>query len=386
MLSSVCKNEHIDQKARSLDRAFCLHKNLQITLLNDTLETIMTKVEIQKLDHSEIELTGSIPAEVFDANRAQAISNLGKDIELQGFRKGHVPENLLVKHIGEHHILEEMAEITIGKEYRTIVIENNIDPIGRPEVSITKMALGNPLEFKIKVAVMPQVTLGDYKKAAAEANNKKIAVDVTDADVEETVTEIRNMYGKHNHTHAEGEEHTEGEEIPLPEFNDEFVKQLGDFSNVDDFKAKLRENIRLEKEHKEEDKRRFEMMEKITNDASIDLPRIIVEAELNKMIAEFRTDVERMGMSFDTYLEHSKKTEEDVRKDLEKEAERKAKYQLVLNKIAQEEKIVADHDEVHAQIDALMKQYPNANKNSVHVYVESNIVNKKVFEFLGTQK
>ncbi|MCK5026911.1 MAG: hypothetical protein KAS07_00680 [Candidatus Pacebacteria bacterium] len=348
----------------------------------------MTKVDIKKLDNSEIEIIGKIPADLFDKNREQAIKDLGKNVELQGFRKGHVPEKVLEKHLGEHSILEEMAEITIGKEYKNIIIENKLDPISRPNVAITKMAIGNPLEFKIKLTVMPEVILGDYKKAASEAYKEEIKVTVDDKDVENTIEEIRRMHAGNSSQQKEVEEKNEGDnkEPELPEFNDEFVKTLGDFKDIADFKNKLKENIKLEKERKESDKKRIEMMEKIITDANITLPHIIVEAELNKMLAQFRTDVERMGMKFEDYLKNSKKTEEEIRKEFEKEAEKKAKIQLSLNKIAIEEKLTVDHEKVHKQVDVLAKQYPDANKEQLHVYVESTLTNQKTLEFLENQR
>ena len=349
----------------------------------------MKKVDIKKLENSEIEIVGVIPADLFDKNREQAIKNLGQNVELQGFRKGHVPEKVLEKHIGEHSILEEMAEITIGKEYKNIIIENKLDPISRPDVAITKMAVGNPLEFKIKVTVMPEVKLGDYKKAAKEAYSKEVKVTVDDKDVENTIEEIRKMHAANPLPQEEKpteEEKADKKEVKLPEFNDDFVKTLGDFKDVSDFKKKLKENIQQEKERKESDKKRIEMMEKIISESKIDIPNIIVEAELNKMLAQFRTDVERMGMKFEDYLKSSKKNEEEIRKDFEKEAEKKAKIQLALNKIAVEEKLTVDHQEVHKQVEALAKQYPDASKEQLHVYVESTLTNQKTLEFLEKQK
>ncbi len=348
----------------------------------------MTKVDIKKLENSEIEIVGEIPTDIFNKNREQAIRNLGQNVELQGFRKGHVPEKVLEKHVGEHAILEEMAEITIGKEYKNIIIDNKLDPISKPEVAITKMAMGNPLGFKIKVTVMPEVTLGDYRKAAINAHSKEVKVVVDDKDIENTIEEIRKMHAVNSSQQkdAEGKGDKEQKEPKLPEFNDEFVKTLGDFKNVADFKKKLGENIKLEKERKEVDKIRIEMMEDIISDAKITIPRIIVEAELNKMLAQFKTDVEKMGMKFEDYLKSSKKNEEEIRKDFEKEAEKKAKIQLALNKIAVEEKLTVDHEEIHKQVDILAKQYPEASKEQLHVYVESTLTNQKTLEFLENQK
>lgn len=349
--------------------------------------------EIKKLEHSEVEIVGSIPAETFDKNRSQAIANLGKDIELQGFRKGHVPENMLVAHIGEHAVLEEMAELTIAKEYRNIILENKLDPIGRPGVSITKMAMGNPLEFKVTVAVMPEIILGDYKKIAKQISGKKEVVTVSSEEVDTTITEIQKMRARNMqpaHQHEEGVEHKSGNEkeehLSLPELTDDYVKELGDFTDVTDFKKKLEANILLEKEKKAEDERRVEMINTIIKDSKIDVPKIIIESEQNKMLAEFKSDLERVGMSFEEYIKNAKKTEEEIWKDFGKNAEQKAKFQLILNQIAKDEKISADEKLVQEQCESILKQYPNANKDNVRVYVESNLTNQKVIQFLEGEK
>ncbi len=386
-------------------------------------------VEIKKLENSEVEIVGEIPAELFDKNRGQAIKNLSKNIELPGFRKGHVPEAMLTKHIGEKAIMEEMAEITIGKEYKNIIIENKLDPISRPQVGITKIATGNPLGFTIKITVMPEIELGDYKKIAKEAYASQEKIEVNDKEVEDTIEEIRKSYAKRSAAVNENkgtekpsltspkplakegdakslptEQVGSGEAKPssakgfgvakeketvepeLPEFNDEFVKTLGNFKNVSEFKKKLKENILLEKEKKVADKKRLEMMENIINASKIDLPRVIIEAEQNKMLAQLKSDIERMGMKFEDYIKQIKKTEEDIQKETQKEAEKRAKIQLLLNKIGITEKITAPKDMVDEQVEMLTKQYPESDRERVQIYVETNIVNQKIFEFLEGQK
>lgn len=347
----------------------------------------MTKVDIKELDNSQVEITGSIPAEKFDQHRSEAIQNLGKDIELQGFRKGHVPADVLEKHLGEQTILQEMAEITIGREYKNIVLENKLDPISRPDVGINKMAMGNPLEFTITVTVMPSVTLGDYKKAAQKVFSKDISVEVEDKEVEDTIEEIRKMYAAQSPQNTTTEEDQKKDEAQeLPELNDEFVKTLGDFENVDAFKVKLKENIANEKEQKEKEKQRADLFDEITNNTEIKLPQMIIEAEQQKMLAQFKADIEQAGLTYEDYLKKLEKNEEELLKEFEKEAEKRAKLQLALNQIAKEENITVDHAEVEKQVESLMQQYPQANRENVHVYVESNMVNQKVIEFLENQK
>ena len=125
-------------------------------------------MKITKLEKSRVEIVGSMLADEFAKFRHKALENINNEVTIDGFRKGKVPENVLVSKVGDMAILEEMAELALSKIYPEIIIKEKIDAIGRPEISITKLAKDNPLEFKIVTAVLPEVKLGDYKKIAKE--------------------------------------------------------------------------------------------------------------------------------------------------------------------------------------------------------------------------
>jgi len=348
----------------------------------------MANIEIKEIENSEVEIMGTISTEDFEIHREKATKKLSKNIEIQGFRKGHVPDKVLIQKIGEEVILEEMADLALRKEYPKIIIENKINAIGSPEVSITKIAKGNPLEFKIKVAVMPEVELADYKTIAKKVMAKKENIKVEDKEVENTIMEIRKMRAKATNKQQSNnsEQETTSNEKDLPELDDEFVKTLGDFKDIADFKKKLTENIRLEKEKKAQDKKKAEVMEELIKNSKISLPDVMVEAELDKMMLQFKDDIARTGGTFDEYLKHIKKTEEDIRKEWHTDAGKRAKSQLILNKITLEEKIIAPKEEVEKQVSHLLEQYKDADQNRVRIYVETLLTNEKVFEFLENQK
>jgi trigger factor len=150
-------------------------------------------VTTKKLPDSRLEIHASVPSDRFDGYRSDAIKNIGKEVELPGFRKGHVPEKILSSRIGEAAILEEMAELAISRAYAEIIVTEKIDALGRPEVRITKIASGNPLEFTVVTDVFPTVKLPDYKKIASKNAKKKEKVEVSDDDVERTIVEVRRM-------------------------------------------------------------------------------------------------------------------------------------------------------------------------------------------------
>lgn len=357
---------------------------------NQTNNTDKYQTTIKTLPMSQVEITAIISSEEFDKTRSEAIKHIGKDVELPGFRKGHVPEKMLIARIGEGAILEEMAEIAIGRAYGEILVGSAVDALGRPEVRITKIALGNPLEFTLTTAVFPKITLPDFKTISSTTTIKE-EISVSDEEVEKTIDEIRKMRAKNEveksveSTHEEGTEKSPEGEAELPPLDDAFVKLLGDFENVDAFKAKLKENLLKEKERALRDKKRVAIMEAIIAKTTVDLPEIIVEQELHRMQEEFSQEISRMGMTFDAYMKAVGKSEEDMHKEWRPDAEKRAKVQLITSKIAESESITPDEEEIASEAVRLHELYPDADKERVRGYLEMLLTNEKVFKFLESQ-
>lgn len=357
----------------------------------------MQNIKITKLPKSEVEIEGEIEADIFEAYYSKALKKLGENIEIDGFRKGKVPENVLISKIPEISILEEMAEMALVEHYPKIIEDEKIDAISRPEIGITKLARKNPLGFKIKTAVIPEMELPDYKKIAKETiagvtEEEKNTV-VTEEEVEKTILDIRKSRAPKinmaEHVHKEGETHSEDEKMPepeLPEFNDEFVKAMGPFENVADFKTKLKENIKLEKENQLKEKTRLKMVEKIIDETKVDMPEILVQVELDKILYRMESDITAMGLKFEDYLKHLNKTVEDLRKEFRGDAEKKSKLALVLNKISKVENITADKEQVANEVAMILEHYKDADPERAELHAENVLTNEKVFQFLEEQK
>jgi trigger factor len=134
------------------------------------------KYTIKNLPKSQIEMQFSVEAEELGKFYKEAILELGKEIKIEGFRPGHVPENVIEQKMGKMVILEEAAEHAIGENYRKAVVESKITPISQPQVEILKLAPENPLEFKVLVSVLPEIKLPDYQKITRNIERKKIVV------------------------------------------------------------------------------------------------------------------------------------------------------------------------------------------------------------------
>lgn len=350
---------------------------------------LMKKYELKSTEKKEggtVEITATIPAEHFIKFWSKALKNINESVAIDGFRKGSVPEKILLAKVGEMPVLEEMAELAIGEVYPSIVIDEKIDAIGRPEIHITKIAKDNPLEFKAITAVVPEVTLPDYKKIAKEELSKKAEqFEITEKEMDDAILRIRRSRAPHNHDHKEGmteDEHNALLDKDLPEFNDEFAQTLGDYPTVDDFKKKLREIMVDNKKADEKEKVRILIAEKIAEESKIDLPRILIEAEINRIEAQFKSDISDMGVKYEDYLAHAKKTAEEIRKDWEPHAIKKAKIQLCLTKIAITEKISVDEKEIDEEVSHIVAHYKDADRERAYTYAETILLNEKVFQFL----
>ena len=364
----------------------------------------MLKINVKKLPKSEVEIEGELDSLVFESYFTKALKKLGDTLKLDGFRQGKIPEGVLLSNIPEINILEEMTEMALNEHYPKILEDEKIDAIGRPEISITKLARKNPLGFKIKTAVLPEIKLSNYKNAA-----KKIMGNITDAeknvmvsdeDLENTIMDIRKSRAPKKHI-AEAtppQPLPKGEGAPSPsekagkevepellEFNDEFVQALGPFQNVEDFKTKLKENIKLEKKNQLKEKTRLKIIEKIIDESEIDLPEILIEIELDKILHQMESDITQMGLKFEDYLKHLNKTAADLRKEFRNDGEKKAKFALVLNEIAKMEKIIVDEEQATKEVAAILEHYKDADPERVRAHVENVLTNEKIFQFLESQ-
>lgn len=377
------------------------------------------KFEKKNLPKSEVEIKITLDVSEFESYHAKAFQAIQKDVEIDGFRKGNAPEDMVVKKYGEMIVLEEMANIALRDAYIKAIDEHKITPIAQPNVTITKIAKGNPFEATITVPVMPEVTLPEYKKIAKSAIDDKETVEVKEEDVQNVLEELRKGRAKynnetHHHEHShplvEGDDHVHGEncdhdhevvaastEAPeknadeksaeLPPLDDEFAQSFGDsFKTLDDLKKKVGENLKLEKEQKLREKRRTAIIDKLIEESKADIPDAMVEGELANMMHQFKSDITRFGGTWEEYLTHSKKTEEEIKADWRKDAEKRAMSQLVLHKIGEVEKLQATEAEVEVELIRLLAQVQDADEERARSYLYQSLTNDKVFRFLEESK
>jgi len=373
-----------------------------------------------------LEIEGELEASVFESYRTHALKHLNETMKLDGFRPGHIPESVLVQKVGEVAILEEMANEALGKAYQEIVREHKLEVIGRPKVNITKIARNNPLGFKIETAILPKITLPDYKKIAGETKKEltKDKLEVSEKEVLATLEDIRKSRAKkrdqaktvsdtispleepgasgslasdpelearlpsqepsnqNTATPGKASPSTKSPEEELPALDDDFARSLGKFEHLADLKEKLHANILMEKELERGRALRNAIVERIVQEVAVVPPKLLLDRELARMFEELKQSLAESGLTYEAYLAGVKKTEDDIRKEWAEVAKKRVLSQLVLRAIGSTEAITVPPEAVQQEVEKLITMYPAASRDAAELYIEEQLTIEHILQKL----
>ena len=141
--------------------------------------------EVTKLENSQTNITLSFSGEEWANAQKKAFNKLANNVEVQGFRKGHAPENLVRQKINQAQVLNDAIDVVLQPAYEKVLTEEKLVPFVQPEVEVTKIS-ESELEVIIKITTAPEVTLGSYKglKVAREA------VEVTKEEIDAEIARL----------------------------------------------------------------------------------------------------------------------------------------------------------------------------------------------------
>lgn len=179
------------------------------------------------------------------------------------------------------------------------------------------------------------------------------------------------------------------QEREVPALDDAFAQSVGNFASLAALKEKMRESLLEEKKVKNKEEHRARILDTLVEKSTIEYPDILVAEELKRMMREFEMQIQSMGLNFAQYLANMKKTEEDMRKEWEPQAKKRLAAHLILEKLAEEEEIVIDNQEVEAEMNKAIAQYKNikdAEKNidmeRLYGAVRGQLQSEKTLEYL----
>ncbi len=179
------------------------------------------------------------------------------------------------------------------------------------------------------------------------------------------------------------------QERQVPEIDDAFAVSLGDFKDLEALKKNIREGMEEEKKHKDKEDKRGKLVEAIIEKTKAELPQILINEEVKKMLSEFEYQTQSMGMNLDQYLSQLKKTKEELSKDWLPQAKKRVISALALKQLAKDLEIKTENEEIEKEMNKTLQYYKNVKdfeKNidmeRLYAYTKGVIENDKLFEIL----
>lgn len=142
---------------------------------------------LKHLPKSQIEITITVEPEDLEKYRKKAAEEISKEVQVKGFRPGHIPPEVLEQHVNPKYVEARAQEIAMQQTYAEVVIKENLAVVSRPKVKIEKT---DPLTYTATVALLPEVKIKDYKSVKVAKKEPK----VTEDDIK-AITDDLKRYG-----------------------------------------------------------------------------------------------------------------------------------------------------------------------------------------------
>lgn len=152
----------------------------------------------------------------------------------------------------------------------------------------------------------------------------------------------------------------------LPEMNEDFFKDLG-YENVKteaELKAEIKKHLLEHKEADAENKYIDELLRKASENIEVEINPEIIENEQNRMIEDYRNNLKMQGLSLEQYLQFTKSSIEDLKKQIEPEATSRVKIRYLLEEVSKKENVEVTDEEVKEEVNRISTAY-NVPENEV---------------------
>lgn len=152
------------------------------------------KTTLSERDGNTVKLAVEVTSEELNEAFTAQLKKLSREVRIPGFRPGKVPAAVVRQRLGDQAILFEALEQSIPEWFARAALELGLEPIERPEIELGEdlPELDRPLNFTAKVAVMPEVVLGEYKGLEIPQE----PVEVKDEEVDEQIEHLRDTFAE----------------------------------------------------------------------------------------------------------------------------------------------------------------------------------------------
>ncbi|WP_055105579.1 trigger factor [Paenibacillus ihumii] len=176
----------------------------------------------------------------------------------------------------------------------------------------------------------------------------------------------------------------------LPELDDEFAKDVSEFDTLAEYKEDLKKQLLSRKEKDAKAAREGIVVEKASENAEVEIPESMIQSEVQNMVRDFDNRLRSQGMNLEMFLSFSGQTIEDLQEQMKADAEKRVRNNLVLEKIAKEENIVATEEEINKELNDMAEAYKRSPEEIRNILaangslgsLNEDVTLRKTIEFL----
>ncbi len=345
------------------------------------------------------EVTVFVPDERIEEERRKLIRLYQKHLNLPGYRKGHVPEEVVVDVLGEE-LEEEAFEKALKETLKQELEERGLEPISRVKIEEKETEEAGQ-RVRLSFDVLPDFELPDIssiqlekhippvkeeeveeilqREAVRHATLEEVDREIQEGDAVRADIILKTPSGRRTLKKSKnvllfvddsqppkvkealiGKKAGDTVDVDvergryrivvhqvftrvIPEINDDFAKTLG-YDSLDALKEAIRERLRKVHEDEAEDNLEAELIETLYNQVQFDLPESMVADELDELVEKFREDY---GVEEVT---------EDIRSELRRIAEHRVKRAIILTRVADHLGLDPTEEEIREEVAALAQE------------------------------
>lgn len=363
----------------------------------------------------KVEVKVTIPAKDFGERYQKILETSAMDAKIEGFRPGKAPLDVVEGRVGANKILNEAANYLVGVRLSEILKKENLSPIDSPRLAIDSLEKGKDFVFSVTFTQKPAVKVGDWKKIKVK---KVPAKKITETEIEESVKNIFEAWKKKESQRvkepkSESKEPETSDQAPGTKFiydaqgnkvffedkktlrsspsqdsaaglkiDDEFAKAVGaqSLSHLKDLVKKDLETLVLDQVETKYEQEIFAELRKI---GEVEIPEILVDDEVNRILIRISTELERQGKELKDYVAEQNTTIDALKAKWRQQAEENVRTSLILQEIGISEKVQVAQEEMEGAMKGVGEQkLSEEQKRDLENYVAYNIFQAKTLDLI----
>ncbi len=328
----------------------------------------MITKNIVKLPKSIVEVTVTVPWNDLQTSWDATLQKMAQDVEIAGFRKGAAPLPMVEQQLGSR-LQDEVLKVAMPNFLIEALKGTDIIPIDYPKYDVLSFVKGSQLQFKATITNRPAVTVGNYKTIKVTRPTPK---SVTEEEVQKVIDDLYKRWqarqapvvgnqpaptqnatgsnaGSISFQGGQTKSPSDGE-VSGPD--DAFAKAMGAMSLID-LKAKIRKDLEANVSYNNELDYEEAILQEVEKMTTVELPEILIQDELNRMLVSLQRRVADMGLLLEDYLKGQGKTMEQLKSEWRVQSEKNVRMELGLADIARQENVTISEEDLKAEIDKI---------------------------------